>query len=797
MDDQSQTPQSTLIILLGASRWPNWTDLNQELSDRSTGSAETFAGSAKGVEEYFLDEQGFNLPSNNLLNLFNSKYDPPQQLREMATFLKNRIATPIDTERPATHLVIYYVGHGGFFGNDFYLAIHNSEKDNSATSLRPGSLAEIIKENAGHLHCFLLIDCCFAGATERAFTDTPINGVSLLCSSASDIASRAIPGKPYTMFTEALLYVLHEGNKEEEEWFSLRMLGKEITQEIERRYHENCVKPVVLSPVQREEDIAELPLFPNAGRRPIIDHEWFVAKSNLAQCYVIESATEEKLLRNEALRILVSSALVKYEERLSNAIGKKLDTVPTGVNVDRIIASSKGLENAIQALCQAEIAVFDVTNYEPVVLLLLGIRSVVRRGVTIASAGGDYAVGDPINYPFSIKEVNIISHSRKQAKTYNPIDLIGTKMIAGFEQLYYLPDYLDLPVFDAIRTLPPEREQRIPKEHNEQVLVLCPFSQNYTDNNWEAYLKPQLEVYLPKTSEGDPPRIIRTLDMKSPRLVSQSLYEAMRLTQMCVVDWTEFRPNVFFELGVRLSAVDIEPVYIIETAYKELIEDLAGIKGREQKLNTVRSRLETIQEGNKDGASEDYTCDDIERFVYIAYQSRRLLELFKPIDYRVLRQGRIEAKDLEDYKKMVGHYQQLIHNEYQPKLLERLPINFTYRIVSEHIDVSMEVSALPVHDELMRAADLLSDPQIDSAGRSPVLYPNNKSLTGKANEGALERRLAAWYYIDNRFKDKLEKDPMLRKRYIDLGNLLARALLRSDKDMAKKIRQCIKKIETK
>lgn len=107
----------------------------------------------------------------------------------------------------------------------------------------------------------------------------------------------------------------------------------------------------------------------------------------------------------------------------------------------------------------------------------------------------------------------------------------------------------------------------------------------------------------------------------------------------------------------------------------------------------------------------------------------------------------------------------------------------------------MEVSALPVHDELMRAADLLSDPEKDSHGRSPVLYPDNNSLTRKANEGALERRLAAWYYIDNRLKAKLEEDEALRKKYITLGKLLARSLLRSDKDMAHRIRECVKQVE--
>jgi hypothetical protein len=794
MANPASLPQSTLVVLLGASNWPKWTALNQELSESDQGSAETFAGSAERVKAYFLDGKGFNLPADNLLDLFNLADEPAPQLRQMATFLKERVAALQDTASPATFLVIYYVGHGGFVDDDFYLVIRNSEKDNKiASSLSPQSLAEIIKENARHLRCVLLIDSCFAGTVADAFTNTPINGVSLLCSSASDKTSRAINGELCTMFSGALLQVLQNGDRDGPEQYSLRMLGDEVKQAIRGKHDVRGVMPVVLSPVQRDVDIAELPLFPNVGRWRFEDREWFVAQPDLAQCYVIESATEETLQQNQALRLTVGSALVKYNERLSTVIGKKLDTVPVAVNVDRVIASREGFANAIQGLCQAEIAVFDVTNYEPVVMLLLGIRSVVRRGVTIASAGGDYVIGDPINYPFSIKEVNIISHSKEQAKTYHPIDLIGTKLIEGFEQLRYLPDYLDLPVFDAIRTLPPEREQRIPKEHNEQILVLCPFSRRYTENNWKVYLKPQLEVYLPKTAQGEAPRLIRTLDMKSPRLVSQSLYEAMRLTQMCVVDWTEWRSNVFFELGVRLAAVDIDPICIIETTHKALVEELAGMEDWSQSLQKVHATLEADKNSNKDGTIEDDMPDDSERFVHMAYQCRRLLELFDLITYRAPKQGRISPEDLVPYQKMVSYHKQLLQGDNQPEHRKGLPSGFTYRIVSDHIDGSMEISAFRVHDELIRAADLMSDPQINSAGRSPVLYPKNESLTGKANEGALERRLAAWYYIDNRLQNELKENQTLQQKFVDLGNLIARALLRSpregDKEMAEHIRQ--------
>jgi hypothetical protein len=50
--------QSTLVVLLGAGEWPNWPELNQELSERGLESGSAFARSAKEVKAYFLDEKG-------------------------------------------------------------------------------------------------------------------------------------------------------------------------------------------------------------------------------------------------------------------------------------------------------------------------------------------------------------------------------------------------------------------------------------------------------------------------------------------------------------------------------------------------------------------------------------------------------------------------------------------------------------------------------------------------------------------------------------------------------------------
>ena len=59
------------------------------------------------------------------------------------------------------------------------------------------------------------------------------------------------------------------------------------------------------------------------------------------------------------------------------------------------------------------------------------------------------------------------------------------------------------------------------------------------------------------------------LDMASPRLVGQALYEGIRWARTCLVDWTGWRGNVFFEFGVRMACSDIGPGRVIEHGARE------------------------------------------------------------------------------------------------------------------------------------------------------------------------------------------------------------------------------------
>lgn len=367
----------------------------------------------------------------------------------------------------------------------------------------------------------------------------------------------------------------------------------------------------------------------------------------------------------------------------------------------------------------------------------------------------------------------------------DPIHLIGERIIGGFSQLAQLPNYLDLPAFDAIRSLPPETASQKTRDYTEQVLVLCSFSRAYQDNNWKRHLKRNLPIYIrsslakeKRPTSKEKPEVLRTLDMKSPRLVSQTLYEAIRLTDMCIVDWTEWRPNVFFELGVRVSSNNLGPVCIIEDKHREFIEEVVQNPTNAQALKRPHSISDR----------------DVARLVNAASQYRELLRMFDPIEYMAPTSQEQGGEDQQAYTKMVAFHKNLISTADWKEFDTMFAPNKTYNLITEWIDWKVETAARPVYIELVNAANLLSNPEIDSHGMSPVLYPKNTTLIQKADEGALERRIAAWLYLIYRYPlEDISNDPQLSRIFTRLGNIVAPALLRSslqrDIELGRIIRQ--------
>ena len=49
------------------------------------------------------------------------------------------------------------------------------------------------------------------------------------------------------------------------------------------------------------------------------------------------------------------------------------------------------------------------------------------------------------------------------------------------------------------------------------------------------------------------PRIYKLLEYDRAQMINQTLYQAIRRHEVCLIDWTWLRPNVFFEFGVRAA----------------------------------------------------------------------------------------------------------------------------------------------------------------------------------------------------------------------------------------------------
>jgi hypothetical protein len=268
------TPETTLVIILGASDFPRAPQFTP---------ARAFLNSAIQVKSYFLDREGFNLPPENLLDLFDAPDPQPDLNEKIAKFFDSRLNEMKDQNPPARDVVVYYVGHGGFSSgeNEYFLAIRDTRESSPFFSSYPVKvLAHTLREHAAFLRRYLILDSCFAASAYTAFMSPPLQvasqktleefpqrGTALLCASGPRNPAIILPTMHYTMFSDALVHVLRYGSSDEPEKLSLASLGQLTRAEIRERNLSEAVRPEVHSPDMREGDVAILPFFPNLAFR--------------------------------------------------------------------------------------------------------------------------------------------------------------------------------------------------------------------------------------------------------------------------------------------------------------------------------------------------------------------------------------------------------------------------------------------------------------------------------------------------------------------------------------------------
>jgi hypothetical protein len=695
------------------------------------------------MREYFLDPACFALPQGNLLWLFDTLDPPTSVYDKIESFLHDAVAR-LESERPHD-LIVYYVGHG-FFGDDrsYHLAAGSLKKGAPEYSYRFRALQRTVKQEARALRKFYLIDACFSGAAmkelmgvdsvtekviaeakQEAADDLLNTGTALLCAAPPDDVALAPASQTLTMFTGALLEVLK--GKPTAHRLTLKELHQLSTALIRDIFKDEAVRPQIHSPDQTQGDIATVPLFPGGrGLRPrqaargayrdAFDSA-SLADDNALYAIVVKGPTAQADAKMP-LEQEVARAWKEYGPQIAAAVnhyreGLRLPPVPPSrsddgfvivlLHIERAFASKEQLSVAVNALCRCEVAVFDLTAFDPAVLFLLGIRSVARRGVTLSSIGAGHVIGSELAVPFNLQLVNLTAHSKEQLERgegKRPFDLIGKKLQNGFRELADLPQYLDLPAYDSVRQLGVQSAAYRPIRYTDKALVLCPFGPEYRDNNWKLYLGLDLPVELRQHArKADPPedvhpRVERLLDVDTPRLVAETLFNAIRLTDLCIVDWTFLRPNVMFEAGVRLATNALGAVHIIEA-------------------RTPGSLPPPHVE--------------------------RLMCLFDPVVYHCEPDGIPYDEMIRRFEGSIGDYGEGRYG-------------FVFEAVGKSIELRSQTQALPVVDELLRNANILSSDDEESGGVSPVLFHEvNRELAVAARDAAAERRFAAWLYLSQRF----------------------------------------------
>lgn len=415
-----------------------------------------------------------------------------------------------------------------------------------------------------------------------------------------------------------------------------------------------------------------------------------VSYSNQVGC-VVMTGSRKPSGRNQPQRVAQALETFADKSGTTRFAGRRVAVEPEWITAAEALSSSASYERAVRALCDSEIAVFDISGLESVMMFFLGIRAAVRRGVTVTLTQDDLQQA-PL--PFNISSINPIQLGKGDT------ELIAKAFEAGFDALRVQPEgYLDLPAFDVVRRL---SEEHRPLPPNEGVLVLRWFDDQYTEMI-DDVIKHPLRKRI-----GENAKIVTSLDSSSPQLVGQRLYAAIRRANLCLADWTGWRPNVFFEIGVRLAVNKTDPVFIL---------------------------CENRPPGWKDGV------DTKSKWPEAADPSAGLLEnFFKPT--------RFDFTNLASLDQRIENFFDARKNCVQGA---RLSQGRTYHVVSRAIERRQEPGGRPLDEFLRAEAEIIAGPAVVEEGDPvPVLFGD---VIGKQfQQAAIEYLLAAWYYLNGRHK---------------------------------------------
>jgi hypothetical protein len=254
----------------------------------------------------------------------------------------------------------------------------------------------------------------------------------------------------------------------------------------------------------------------------------------------------------------------------------------------------------VDAVCRAPIVVFDCDGFEPGVLLLIGIRGALRRGISVCAAGFQRSAS-PVFIPYNLQCVSFVDFSAPP----DPATLLARTISLSLREHKIDATYRDLPGYDAVRR---SSSVSVPRDG---VLVLCPYAQPYADVCWGGVLGHLLANMARKP--------YRLADCISARLAADTFHTRLRENVSCIVDWTNIRPDLFYELGVRIAVSEHPCLHIVADGR----DWDPGF--RTPNLNTMFGRWPCPPEHSEMTA----------RNLALAHL-QDLISLFQPVPYRVL-----------------------------------------------------------------------------------------------------------------------------------------------------------------